>query len=63
MAVVVSMLRTARTDKAKAIRRQYGDDSGRCHFADKYYFPFKGGYCFALTSVLKDNLVHVEYQI
>ena len=63
MPVVRSILRGARTDEAKAIRRQYGDNKGRCHFADRFYFPFRGGYCFALTSVLKDNLIHVEYQI
>ena len=56
------ILRKARTDEAKRIRRIYGDNSGKCKFADRYYYPADDGCSNALTSVLKDNYVMIEYE-
>ncbi len=56
------ILRKARTDEVKRIRRIYGDDGGGyCKFADRYYYPAEDGCSNTLTSVLKDNYVLIRY--
>ena len=52
-----AILRGYRTEHAKAVRRKYGDNSGKCKFSDRYFMPATDGCSNALTSVLKDNLV------
>lgn len=57
------ILRPCRTEKAKAIRRKYGDRGGYCKFKDKMFLPAEDGNSNTITSIQKDNLLHCEYDI
>lgn len=56
-----TILRQVRTEHAKAVRRQYGDNSGMCKFKDHRLEPRPDGISNALTTFDKDNYVLVEY--
>lgn len=57
------ILRSRRTEKAKADRRKYGDNSGLCRFADHYLAPADDGCANTITGITKDNLLLIEYQM
>lgn len=56
------ILRKARTEEAKRIRKLYGDNSGKCKFSDRYYYPAKDGCSNTITSVQKDNYILLAYE-
>ena len=58
----VGVFRPFRTEKGKAIRRMYADDSGMCRSEDKFWLPVCDGCANTLTSILKDNLLYLEYE-
>ena len=46
----VAILRSDRTEQAKAIRRQYGDASGKCLFKDRILRPAVDGCAATITA-------------
>ena len=56
----VGVLRMERTEHAKAVRRQYGDNSGMCRFHDKLLRPVFDGCANTITGVAKDNILYIE---
>lgn len=61
--IAVGMLRSERTPHAKMMRRLYGDGSGMCRFADKYYVMATDGIANTLTAGIdKFNLLCLEYE-
>lgn len=49
-----------RTEHAKAVRRQYGDNGGKCRFHDKLLRPVFDGCANTITGVAKDNILYIE---
>lgn len=56
-----AILQPVRTEHARLVRRIHGDRGGHCRFSDRQWLPSPAPWSNTITSVLKDNLLLVEY--
>lgn len=58
-----AILQPVRTAHARLVRRIHGDLGGHCRFSDRQWLPSPAPWSNTITSVLKDNLLWIEYNL